>query len=108
MIKIIKVTGNSLAPEFREGDFVVLATFAPRVLRKRFFFTPLKPGDVIVFRHEDHGTMIKKFDHYEGDQDHLYVTGTHPLSVDSSQFGPIGKEELIGKVIWHIPRPRAK
>ncbi len=106
MIKIIRVTGNSLAPEFREGDFVVLTTLAPRVLPSLFFLS-LKPGDVLVFRHKDHGTMIKKFDHYEGDQDHLYVTGTHSLSVDSSQLGPIGKEDLIGKVIWHIPRPRS-
>jgi len=99
MIKIIRVTGNSLSPEFKEGDFVVLAAFASRILR------PIKRGDVLVFRHEQYGTMIKKFERYEGDGELLYVTGTHPHSVDSAQFGPIKKKDLIGKVIWHIPKP---
>lgn len=106
MIKIIKVTGNSLSPEFREGDFVVLATKAWRFLRSPFFFS-LKPGDVLVFRHEEHGTMIKKFDHYEDNGDKLFVIGTHHHSVDSSQFGPIEKEALIGKVLWHISKSRS-
>ncbi len=105
MLKIIRVTGNSLSPEFQEGDFVVLVTLAWRSLRNPFLFNSLKRGDVLVFRHNQYGTMIKKFDHFQGD-DQLYVTGTHPHSVDSTQFGPIEKETLIGKVLWHIPRPR--
>ncbi len=98
MIKFISVTGDSLTPEFKQGDFVVIAT-------SPFFYKTIKRGDVLVFRHEMHGTLIKKFSHYEGDDRKLYVTGTHPLSIDSENFGPINREELIGKVIWHIPRP---
>ncbi|MBC8503359.1 MAG: hypothetical protein H8D34_00750 [Chloroflexi bacterium] len=104
MIRIIRVTGNSLSPEFKEGDFVVLATLASGVLR---FFNSIKRGDVLIFQHELYGSMIKKFDHYEGEDEDLYVTGTHPHSMDSSQFGPIAKKDLIGKVIWHIPKPRS-
>ncbi len=106
MIKIIKVTGNSLSPEFQEGDFVVLVRLDGQILRNPFFFKSLKPGDILVFRHDEYGTMIKKFAHYEGDNDQLFVTGTHPHSVDSFRFGPISKKNLMGKVIWHIPRPR--
>jgi len=104
MFKIIRVKGNSLSPEFDEGDFVMVATIGWRGLRNPFVLNPIKNGDVLVFQHAAYGTMIKKFDHYEGDQ--LYVIGTHQHSVDSSQFGPISKEDLIGKVIWHIQKPR--
>ena len=105
MLKIIRVTGNSLSPEFQEGDFVVLITSGGRSLRNPFFFNALKRGDILVFQHNEHGTLIKKLDHCEGDEK-LYVTGTHPHSVDSTQFGPIDKGALIGRVICHIPRPR--
>jgi phage repressor protein C with HTH and peptisase S24 domain len=99
MIRIISVTGDSLTPELEQGDFVVIAT-NPLFLRK------IKTGDVLVFEHEQYGTMIKNFSHYEGQRNKLYVTGTHHHSVDSAQFGPIDQKDLIGKVIWHIPKPR--
>ncbi|MBM3143697.1 MAG: S26 family signal peptidase [Chloroflexi bacterium] len=100
MFKIMRVTGDSLSPEFEEGDFVVLAT-------SPLFLNALKPGDVLVFQHEQYGTMIKKFAHNEADGKGVYVTGAHPHSLDSSQFGPIPKHDLIGKVIWHIAKPRS-
>jgi type IV secretory pathway protease TraF len=33
------------------------------------------------------------------------VVGAHPQSVDSRQFGPVSRDALIGKLVWHIPRP---
>jgi len=105
MIRIIRVTGSSLSPEVEDGDFVVIAAFAQRGLRKHLSWGQLKPGDVLVFRHQTYGIMIKKFDHCEGDG--FFVTGSHPDSVDSAHFGPIERDALVGKVIWHIPRPRA-
>lgn len=99
MIKVISVTGDSLTPEFRQGDFVVIAT-------NPLFYKTIKQGDVLVFRHEQYGTMIKKFSHFEGDNNTLYVVGTHQHSVDSAQFGPIARQDLIGKVLWHIAKPR--
>lgn len=98
MFKIISVTGDSLTPEFQQGDFVVIAT-------SPLFYRNIKRGDVLVFSNEQHGTMIKKFSHYEGNQEKLFVTGTHPLSIDSADFGPIDREDLMGKVIWHIRKP---
>lgn len=99
MIRVIKVAGNSLTPEYQEGDFVVLIT-------ARFLMGKLKVGDAIVFRHEAYGTMVKKIARIESSGAILYVTGSHPLSVDSNRFGPIRKDALIGKVIWHIRKPR--
>lgn len=99
MIRIISVTGDSLTPEFKPGDFVVIAT-------SPLFYKNIKRGDVLVFHHEQHGTMIKQFSHYEGNPEKLFVSGTHPRSIDSANFGPIGREDLIGKVIWHIRKPQ--
>jgi len=97
VLKIIKVTGDSLTPIYQEGDFVVLAA-GP------FFFWKIKPGDVVVFDHHIYGTMIKNVGSV--DSDLIYVTGTHIHSMDSRQLGPIHRDMLLGKVIWHIAGPR--
>ncbi len=95
MLKIIKVTGQSLSPEYQEGDFVV-------VLTNPFFFR-LKRGNTVIFQHAQYGTMIKKIDRI--DYNRVYVVGSHPQSIDSRQFGPIARQEITGKVIWHIQQP---
>ncbi|MBT3390824.1 MAG: hypothetical protein HN413_10465 [Chloroflexi bacterium] len=98
MLKIIKVTGESLSPRYQTGDYVLLATNV-RVRR-------LRSGDVIVFRHEIYGRMIKRVEHISPDGAQIFVTGTHPHSIDSATFGPISPTNLIGKAIWHIRKPR--
>ena len=99
MFRIIKVTGKSLWPEYQEGDYVVLTTIP-------FFFKSLKGGDVVVFRHPDYGELIKKIEHINTEQGTITVIGSLPSSIDSRQFGPINKSDLIGKVLWHVPKPR--
>lgn len=99
MLKIMKVSGESLAPEFHEGDFVLIAKI-PFVLNR------LKPGDVVAFYHPEYGVMIKKIDFILPGGTEFFVVGTHHLSLDSRLFGPIKRGELIGKVIWHIRKPR--
>jgi signal peptidase I len=95
MLKILKVSGDSLAPEFQEGDFVLIAKIP-------FLLNHLSPGDVVIFRHPDYGVMIKKIDFLLPGDDEIFVTGTHDQSIDSRRFGPIKRDDLIGKVIWHI------
>ena len=95
MIQILKVTGESLSPFFLEGDFVVVSKI-PFVLRK------IKTGDIVVFRHPVYGTMIKKVERISPSGEEIFVLGTHLESTDSRQFGPLHRNQLIGKVIWHI------
>jgi hypothetical protein len=40
------------------------------------------------------------------DGNELPVTGTHRLSVDSRQVGPVSKMDITGKVIRHIKKLR--
>ncbi len=96
MLKIIKVTGYSLYPDYREGDYVMVVTVP---------FFPLKKGDTIVFHHPTFGMMIKKITQI--DSSGLFVVGNHPDSVDSRRFGPIQRGDVFGRVIWHIQKPIA-
>lgn len=66
-------------------------------------FFRFKVGDTILFQHPTYGKMIKIIDCIESDK--IRVIGTHPDSIDSRRFGPIDRESVLGKVIWHIRRP---
>ena len=99
MIRIIKVTGESLSPSFQDGDYVIIIT-ASR------FIDNLRPGDVIVFDHDDYGRVIKMVDRINPLTGEIYVTGTHEYSLNSIQLGTIASDSIIGRVIWHISGPK--
>ena len=98
MIKLIKITGNSLEPEYNHGDYLI-TTSIPFILRS------LKPGNIVVFKHTDYGTMVKQVNNIDPHTGEIFVIGTHPNSTDSRHFGTIPQSWLIGKVLWHIPKP---
>ena len=98
MIKIIKVTGESLSPSYKEGDFVL-------VLKIPFILNTIRQGDVVVFRHSSYGLMIKRVERLSPDGEQVYVIGTRPDSTDSRKFGPVHKRCLIGKVAFHLRKP---
>ena len=97
MLKIIKVTGQSLSPEYKEGDYVVITTIP-------FFFSALKTGEKVVFHHPVYGTMIKRVERDCAEEQEVFVVGSHSESLDSRQFGPIPKGWITGKVLWHIAK----
>jgi nickel-type superoxide dismutase maturation protease len=99
MLRFLKVEGNSLLPRYREGDYVLVAGTP-------FPSGRIKPGDVVAFRHADHGTLIKLVESVN--EGGYHVVGTHPQSIDSRHFGPVGRQDLIGKVVWHIRQPAGK
>jgi signal peptidase I len=100
MVKIIKISGQSLKPLFDDGDFV-LVTKIPF-----FFFNRIRTGDIVVFNNSTHGMMIKKVDNYDRNKGELWVTGTHRESVDSREIGPVDEDDLVGKVVIHFRSPR--
>ena len=95
MIRIMKVTGESLSPFFQQGDFVI-------VLDRRCLLGKVKAGDVVVFRHPIYGKLIKRIKDITPTEGELFVVGTHPESTDSRTFGLIPRRWLIGKVIFRI------
>jgi phage repressor protein C with HTH and peptisase S24 domain len=97
MLKLIKVTGNSLAPEYTDGDFLVTTHLS-------FVIRALESGDIVVFKHPVYGTMVKQIEGIDSQSGEIFVVGTHPESTDSRIFGPIPQSWLTGKVLWHIPK----
>ena len=95
MLKVLRVVGESLAPEITEGDFVVL-------LKIPFSFNYIKPDDVIAFSNPHYGVMIKRVSQVDDKRSRFFVLGNNDLSVDSRRLGWIDHEDLVGKVIWHI------
>jgi signal peptidase I len=102
MLKILRVSGNSLFPKFSEGDFVIVCKIP------FFFYKNANQGDIIVFKHVDYGLMMKKVESFSPDGQQVWVVGTHPDSTDSRDFGFISMQSVIGKVICHIPKPPNK
>lgn len=98
MLRLLKVTGDSLSPIYKEGDFVVVTTLP-------FFLRRLRQGDIIVFQHGLYGTLIKIVDRVLPEEDAVYVLGTNEESLDSRRLGPINRQAIMGKVIWYVAKP---
>jgi phage repressor protein C with HTH and peptisase S24 domain len=96
MWQILKVSGDSLFPDYQEGDYVLVSKF----------FRKARVCDVIAFRHDCYGTMIKKLSKISPDGKQYFVVGENARSVDSRQFGWISEPNVIGRVVWHIRRQR--
>jgi signal peptidase I len=94
MLKLLKIVGESLSPDFEHGDFVLVSKIP-------FLFSPPAVGDVIAFHQPGYGTLIKRIQAVEA-KGGVQVIGTQPDSTDSRVFGPVRSEDIIGKVVWHI------
>jgi signal peptidase I len=94
MLKLLKIVGDSLTPDFEHGDFVLLSKI-PFIFRSPF------PGDVVAFHQPGYGLLIKRIQSVNPDGE-FNVTGTRPESVDSRVFGAVRQADMIGKVVWHI------
>ena len=100
MFRMLKVSGDSLLPRFRQGDYVLVSRL-PVLVGK------VRAGDIVAFRHPDHGTMIKIVDSVVAGERYS-VMGTHPRSIDSRHFGSVARSDLIGRVLWHLKRPAGR
>jgi len=97
MLRLLKIRGHSLSPDFREGEYVLTAGF-PSPFRK------IKAGDVIVFHQPGYGLLIKRVRRVLDGGASFEVRGTQIESTDSRNFGPVPQTQVAGKVIWHIRR----
>jgi signal peptidase I len=98
MLKIIKVTGNSLSPFFLPDDYVLINT-------SRRNFKQLATGDTIVFTHPAYGRLIKFVRTNSQVSESILVGGSQEDSISSHKLGEIPYADLLGKVIFHF-KPR--
>lgn len=99
MCRILKITGNSLLPDYQDGDYVITSKVSLRMKR------PVS-GDIVVFQMPQYGILIKRVDHILPGGEQVFVLGTDPLSTDSRLFGPVQVLSLDGRVIYHIRRQK--
>lgn len=95
LLRWLKVRGRSLAPRFKDGDYVLVSRI-PLLLRG------VRPGDVVVFEHPRHGKLIKQVARLEDSGRAAYLLGTDEDSVDSRFFGAVPCQMILGRVIGHI------
>lgn len=97
MLVLRRVRGPSMQPTLPQGKLIV----GVRIVRK------LKPGHVIIFRHEGK-EMIKRV--YWVRDEGIFVLGDEPEhSIDSRHFGVIQRHQLVAKVVYpktHVRRHR--
>jgi signal peptidase I len=99
MLRVFRIKGDSLYPEYRNGDYVITA-------RSTLAFKRLKLGNIIAFKHPQYGMLIKQVTHIDRETGMLEVQGTILESIDSRSFGPIPMHSVLGRMIWHIKAPR--
>ena len=92
MIKLVKVTGNSMSPTLMDGDYVLIRK--PRRQRK------LTLGLIYVINHSELGRIIKRL----GDMKHdrCFFIGDNPSSTPSTVIGAVESSRVIGQVILAI------
>jgi signal peptidase I len=98
LIRFFRVSGQSMQPLLNEGDLAL-------ALDWYWLAGPLKPGDMVVFRHALYGTLVKQVEQLLTDDRRLTVRGTRAVSLDSQEFGPIARADVLGKVVWRVRRP---
>ncbi|HCE17025.1 MAG TPA: hypothetical protein DEQ80_04120 [Anaerolinea thermolimosa] len=98
ILKVLRVQGSSLTPDFADGDYVVVSAL-PLLFRRP------RPGQVIVFHQPGYGQLIKRIASIEP-CGKLFVLGSGEGSIDSRTFGPVERRQVEGVVVWGIHRQR--
>lgn len=90
--RIARVSGSSMAPWAQDGDYVLAA---PRAwYRKR----ALRPGTVVLARHDQLGLLVKRISSVQPDG-HLLLAGDHPTSASTQALGRFAPSSVWGLVV---------
>lgn len=94
-IGIFKVTGESMLPGLRCGDYVLVFCYPKK----------LTVGDVVVVQHPQLGIIIKRVKHFLPNG-HFFIVGDNTLaSTPSEIMGEISRDQILGKVFFRIKLP---
>lgn len=89
-IRVFRVPDQTMEPTLKIGQYVVVSGAV----------TNVKEGDVVIFRHPYRGTsLVKRVRKIEKGRYFLVGDKNTPLGEDSREFGHIGPELIVGKVV---------
>ncbi|HIC78920.1 MAG TPA: hypothetical protein EYP02_07015 [Sulfurovum sp.] len=92
MFKLLKISGNSLYPFFKDGQRVLC--------RKLYANSTLRVNDTVVIHKKPYGLIAKKITIINLNK--FYLRGNSPDSIDSRDFGYIDKEDLKYKILCKL------
>ena len=71
MLRLFRISGYSLTPEYQPGDFVLVSKIP-------FLLHPPRAGEIVAFRHPAFGLLIKRVTHFDPASRQLTVHGDPP------------------------------
>jgi len=97
MFRIIKVDGESMSPDFNDGDYVLISRI-PLMMRH------VKLNSILVFNTAKYGILIKKVSVIDKDNRYFF-TGINSLSLTTDKIGAVSEKDILGSVILHFKLP---
>lgn len=94
----LRVTGESMLPHLPPGQEVL--TVSPRQDGR-----PPQVGDVVVIRHpgQPETLILKRIDHRLPGGEYVLLGDNPAVSTDSRDFGPVTREQILGRVVCRFP-----
>ena len=86
-----------MSPQFVESDYVLV--FSRRNLK-------LKRGQIVVVNHPFYGTIVKRIARVTRGNTLRLRGDNRQESTSTEALGEITQDQVIGKVVWHIPGKR--
>ncbi|MBN2735662.1 MAG: S24/S26 family peptidase [Spirochaetales bacterium] len=100
MLKIVKVSGDSMSPGINPGDLLLISTL-PVMLGW------LRIGWDMVFHSADYGLLVKKIIGFSPDKKRVFFKGSRPSSLSSDEMGPINVKDVAAVVLLIIPQNKS-
>ena len=97
MIKLFRVRGASMHPEYGNGDYVLVRRYSKRPRGRQ-----PQTGDDVICRHPKLGTILKRISAQTAQG--VTLKGLNGLSSDSSAIGEVPYHLLAGRVVARIPQ----
>jgi len=95
MLTIVKVSGRSMEPKYKDGDYLLLLKRSVKKLRQ---------GNDIVFSHPIYGTMVKQIKSVNSSNQIFTAIGLNPESLSEEVMGEISFKTIKGFPIYHFSK----
>lgn len=92
MLYLRRISGNSMDPTLRNGDYIVAA---------KSYFTHYQVADIVLVQHPQFGEIIKRI--YQIDDNLQYwLCGDGTDTLSPQTMGAINRSDIKAKLLWHI------